>query len=87
MARDKNAEVLKKLSEEELEHYRTLAEYTRIQVRPRRWSVFLYLLVARVFGLTFALQSSRLMGLAGSSPGWPSPSTCPPNPRAAPRCP
>ncbi len=56
MARGKNAEVLKKLSEEELGHYRTLAQYTRIQVRPRRWSVFLYLLAARVFGLTFAIK-------------------------------
>ena len=56
MARGKNAEVLKKLSEEELGHYRTLAQYTRTQVRPRHWSVFFYLLAARVFGLTFAIK-------------------------------
>jgi len=56
LAREENAEVLGRLAEEELGHYRALAEYTRREVRPRRWRVFLYRLAVSVFGLTFAIK-------------------------------
>ena len=56
MAKGNNREVFLKLSEEELGHYRTLKEYTGEEVPPTRWKVFRYLLLARIFGVTFAMK-------------------------------
>ena len=56
MARGGNREVLLRLSEEELGHYRTLGAYTGEDVPPDRWKVRFYLLLARVFGITFAMK-------------------------------
>lgn len=56
LAGGRNAEVLARLAEEELGHYRALAEYTHREVGPSRWRVLLYRLAARVFGLTFAIK-------------------------------
>ncbi len=56
LAGGRNAEVLARLAEEELGHYRALAEYTQREVGPSRWRVLLYRLAARAFGLTFAIK-------------------------------
>jgi len=53
-----NREVLKKISEEEKEHYEFWKSYTGKDVPPSKISLFKYRLIARVFGITFA---TRLM--------------------------
>lgn len=56
MSTGENRKVFQKLSEEELGHYRTLAEYTGEEVSPARWKARWYLLLARIFGVTFAMK-------------------------------
>lgn len=56
MAGGENREVLLRLSEEELGHYRTLKAYTGEEVPPNRWKARLYLFLARIFGITFAMK-------------------------------
>lgn len=52
----KNAEVLRKIADDEFRHYNKWKEYTKMVIKPHRIKVFLYLLVARVLGLTFAVK-------------------------------
>ncbi len=56
MARGENREVLLRLSEEELAHYRTLRAHTGADVPPDRWRIRFYLALARIFGITFAMK-------------------------------
>lgn len=51
-----NREVLEKIAEDELRHYRLWREVTGKDVKPCRWRLFFYLLVAYVLGLTFAIK-------------------------------
>ena len=51
-----NAEVLRKIGEEELEHSKYWKEKSGVDVKPNRFKVFWIVLKARVFGLTFALK-------------------------------
>jgi len=52
----KNSEVLYKIAEDELRHYKEWKSYTHEDVKPNRFLVFLYLLLARILGLTFAIK-------------------------------
>ena len=56
MTGGKNAEVLKRISSDELRHYNVWAEYSQTEIRPNRWLVWFYLLIARLFSLTFAIK-------------------------------
>ena len=51
-----NREVLSKIAEDELRHYRLWREITGEDVKPSRWRVIFYLLVAYILGLTFAIK-------------------------------
>ncbi|MEM1798585.1 MAG: hypothetical protein QXX87_05110, partial [Candidatus Jordarchaeales archaeon] len=55
-AKGVNREVLKRISEDELKHYEFWKSYTSRSVKPDMLKVFFYLLVARLFGLTFAVK-------------------------------
>lgn len=48
--------VLEKISQEELKHYDFFCGLTREKVSPDSFKVFLYVFMARVFGLNFALR-------------------------------
>ena len=51
-----NAAILKKIAGEELAHYHRLAEITKTERAPMRWKAGLYLMIARIFGITFGLR-------------------------------
>jgi len=52
----KNREILEKISNDELKHYRIWKRHTGEDVKPDRFKIFLYGLMARIFGLTFAIK-------------------------------
>lgn len=52
----KNGEILHRIAREEFQHSQTWKRYTGCEIRPNRFLVFWYLLMARVFGLTFAIK-------------------------------
>ena len=51
-----NQEILKKISAEELYHYRVYRKYTQRDVKANRFKIFLFSWGARIFGLTFSLK-------------------------------
>jgi VIT1/CCC1 family predicted Fe2+/Mn2+ transporter len=51
-----NREVLTRIAAQELEHYGIWKRYTGQEVAPDRKRIWFYYLVARIFGLTFAIR-------------------------------
>jgi VIT1/CCC1 family predicted Fe2+/Mn2+ transporter len=51
-----NREVLERIAQEELGHYRIWRHYTGKDVNPDRLRVLFYYLAARIFGMTFAIK-------------------------------
>jgi VIT1/CCC1 family predicted Fe2+/Mn2+ transporter len=51
-----NAEVLRRLSKDELRHYRTWAKLSGEEVKPDRIKIAWYSALARLFGLTFVVK-------------------------------
>lgn len=61
--RDKNAEnrrILLSISEDERKHYDILRKYTGRDVAPNYWTIFLYLILVRVLGITFVVRQMEL---------------------------
>jgi len=52
----KNREILERISDDELKHHRIWKRHTGEEVKPDRFKIFLYGLMARIFGLTFAIK-------------------------------
>ncbi|MBO3840174.1 MAG: VIT1/CCC1 transporter family protein [Thermoproteota archaeon] len=55
-AKDKNSELLKKISEDELRHYNEWKKYTGIDIPPKRIMLLKHLLFSKLFGFTFAIK-------------------------------
>ena len=53
---DENKKTLMRLSKEEAEHANIWKKYTGDDVKPNKWTVFKYTLIARLFGFTFAIK-------------------------------
>jgi len=51
-----NSEVLQRIARDEMGHYATWKKYTGAAVQPSRFKVWLYYLIAKVFGLTFGIK-------------------------------
>ncbi|MFQ6053708.1 MAG: VIT1/CCC1 transporter family protein [Candidatus Bathyarchaeia archaeon] len=51
-----NAEVLRRISKDELRHYNEWKEYTRAEAQPDRWTIWKILTISKIFGLTFAIK-------------------------------
>ncbi len=51
-----NREVLERIANDELEHFKFLKKYTNEDVKPRRFKIFWYVLISRIFGLSFGLK-------------------------------
>jgi len=51
-----NQETLRRISDNELDHYETLKSLTHTDVPPRRVYAFFFFIVARCFGLTFGIK-------------------------------
>ncbi|MCF7952288.1 MAG: VIT1/CCC1 transporter family protein [Spirochaetaceae bacterium] len=56
----RNRVTLQKISSEEYQHYEFWREYTGVELKPRRFKIWFYLLIARVFGLTFGVKLMEL---------------------------
>lgn len=52
----RNGEILARIGADELRHYEIWKRYTGIDVKPDRWKVFFYWVIARLFSLTFAIK-------------------------------
>lgn len=53
---EENKKTLMRLSDEEKAHYEIWKSYTGIQMKPQKFKVFKYKLIARIFGFTFAVK-------------------------------
>ncbi len=53
---EQNKEVLRQIAEEEKKHYAFWEQMTGRSLAPQKWKVRWYLLLARIFGLSFALR-------------------------------
>ena len=53
---EQNKETLMRLSREEKAHYEIWKKYTGIEMKPEKYKVFKYKLIARIFGFTFAVK-------------------------------
>lgn len=51
-----NSEILRSIASDEKRHYNILKDYTKKELKPSFFKVFLYVFLARVFGFTFALK-------------------------------
>lgn len=51
-----NSKILQDLSDEELGHYHLLKKFTGQSPKPAKMRIFLYVWIARLFGLTFGLK-------------------------------
>lgn len=51
-----NSDILRRISQQELEHYSFWREYTGVDVKPARGKIWKYTTLARLFGLTFAIK-------------------------------
>jgi VIT1/CCC1 family predicted Fe2+/Mn2+ transporter len=56
MPDEKNRDILKQISDDELKHYRFWKRFTNEDVKPDRGRVFFYVLVSKVLGLSFGLK-------------------------------
>lgn len=63
-----NAQVLERISNDELRHYRVWKGHTGEEVQPNRFKIWGYYLIARVFGVTFGIKlMERGEGMARDS--------------------
>ena len=53
---DVNKETLLRLSVEEKAHYEIWKSYTNLELKPQKWKIFKYKMLARIFGFTFAVK-------------------------------
>lgn len=53
----KNREIFKHISSDELRHYNVWKSYTKREVAPSRFKIFWYMLLSRLFGITFCIKS------------------------------
>ncbi|HOW28578.1 MAG TPA: VIT1/CCC1 transporter family protein [Elusimicrobiota bacterium] len=51
-----NRDVLKRISDDELSHYTYWKGLTRTELKPQRLKVLFYILVSRLFGITFGIK-------------------------------
>ena len=51
-----NAELLRKIANDEFEHYRFWKKYTQKDFHPKQVTAFFYLTLCKLFGLTFILK-------------------------------
>jgi len=51
-----NKDILKRISNDELKHYDFWRQYTQKDVKPDKLKIWKYLLISRVFGITFGIK-------------------------------
>ena len=53
---EENKQVLHRLAQEEKAHYEIWKKYTGVEMKPQKFKIFRYKLLARIFGFTFAVK-------------------------------
>ena len=53
---EENKKTLQRLAKEEKSHYEIWKSYTGLEMKPQKFKVFKYTMIARVFGFTFAVK-------------------------------
>ena len=53
---DENKKVLHRLASEEKAHYEIWKKYTDIEMKPEKWKIYKFKLLARILGFTFAIK-------------------------------
>ena len=56
LARGENKKIIQKIADDEKRHYQMLYDQTKTEVKPSRWLIFKYIMLSRIFGLTFAIK-------------------------------
>ncbi|MEM2339583.1 MAG: VIT1/CCC1 transporter family protein [Nitrososphaerales archaeon] len=51
-----NKEILKRISDDELKHYKLWREYTNKDVKPNKIKFLIYFLISKIFGITFGIK-------------------------------
>ncbi|MBL6960910.1 MAG: VIT1/CCC1 transporter family protein [Anaerolineales bacterium] len=51
-----NARIINQIAEDELGHYEEWKEYTNEDVKPKKWAIWFYYLISRIFGFTFGIK-------------------------------
>ncbi len=51
-----NSEVLQKIGNDELEHFNFWKNYTHTEIKPNQLQIFFYVLLAKIFGITFSIK-------------------------------
>jgi vacuolar iron transporter family protein len=54
--KEKNKEIIASIGKEELEHYEKLKKVTKREVKPNRVKVMFYVVISKLFGLSFGLK-------------------------------
>lgn len=57
---EQNRSVLKRIAQDELRHAEILGKYSGEQPRPYYWKISLFILISRIFGLTFGVKLMEL---------------------------
>lgn len=56
MSDSHNAKVLREIADDELRHYEFWKSHTKEDVKPSKWKIFKYSLIAKILGLTFGVR-------------------------------
>lgn len=51
-----NAKIIDQIAKEELGHYEDWKEYTNEDVKPKKWTIWFYYFISRIFGFTFGIK-------------------------------
>lgn len=51
-----NAKIINQIAEDELGHYEDWKEYTNEDVKPKKWTIWFYYFISRIFGFTFGIK-------------------------------
>ena len=51
-----NKKILQDIAEDELKHYNFWNEKTKSDIKPKKWKIYFYYLIAVIFGLTFGIK-------------------------------
>lgn len=51
-----NANILKKIANDEKTHYKTLKQLTNCEIKPNKFKIWIFVIILRLFGLTFGMR-------------------------------
>jgi rubrerythrin len=52
----KNRDIIRKIADEEMEHYEFWKKYTDREMSPKKWQCFKFFWISRIFGMTFGIK-------------------------------